>query len=99
MSLAGAELLPATAGFLDRPPTMLIGGRWVGAAGGETLATLDPATGARLALVPAGGAEDVDAAVSAARHAFEQGSWSRATPGERCRLLWRLADLVEANAA
>src|SRR5437588_591637 len=39
------------------------------------------------------------AAVSAARHAFEQGSWSRATPGERCRLLWRLADLVEANAA
>jgi len=98
MSLAGTTLHPATSRFLDRPPTMLIGGRWVGSARDETLATLDPATGATLAHVPAGGPDDVDLAVSAARRAFETGPWSRATPGERCRMLWRLADLVDAAA-
>ncbi len=88
----GGRALPA-AGAVDARRRPL-----GGAASGETLATLDPATGTELARVPAGGAEDVDAAVAAARHAFEEGPWSRLSPSRRCRLLWRLADLVEENA-
>jgi betaine-aldehyde dehydrogenase len=41
---------------------------------------------------------DVDRAVQAARTAFYGGRWSRKTPGERSRILWKLADLIEARA-
>ena len=81
------------------PPDDAGGGRWTAAADGGTLATLDPATGTELARVPAGGPEDVDAAVRAAREAFETGAWSRLSPSERCRMLWRVADLIDAHAA
>lgn len=76
---------------------MLIGGEWVGAASGRTLAVEDPATGEILAHVPAGDAEDVDRAVATARAAL-RGPWRLITPQERGKLIWRLADLVEANA-
>lgn len=89
---------PPTREFLSRPKKMLIGGEWVGSASGETLATLDPATGAALTEVPSGNAEDIERAVRAARQAFEDSAWSRMRPAERERLLLRLADLVEAHA-
>jgi aldehyde dehydrogenase (NAD+) len=56
----------------------------------------NPATGALLATVPRGDAGDIDAAVTAARTAFE-GPWSRFTPFERQALLLRIADLFEKN--
>lgn len=77
---------------------MLIGGQWVEAAGGQTLSVLNPASEAIIATVPAGQPADVDAAVAAARQAFESGPWSRMKPAERERLLLRLADLMEQNA-
>ncbi|TQM32587.1 aldehyde dehydrogenase family protein [Nocardia bhagyanarayanae] len=76
---------------------MLIGGEWVRAASGRTLAVEDPATGEVVAQVPAGDSEDVDRAVRAARAAL-RGPWCLVTPQERGRLIWRLADLIEANA-
>ena len=76
---------------------MLIGGDWVESATGATVPVEDPATGRNVADVPAGDAVDVDRAVLAARAAL-RGPWSRITPQERGKLLWRLADLVEANA-
>ncbi|MDD5247425.1 MAG: aldehyde dehydrogenase family protein [Rhodocyclaceae bacterium] len=76
---------------------MLIGGQWVAAAGGETLEVVNPATEAVIATVPAAQPADVDAAVAAARRAFDSGPWSRAKPAERERLLLRLADLMEQN--
>ncbi|NEW26595.1 aldehyde dehydrogenase family protein [Nocardia cyriacigeorgica] len=76
---------------------MLIGGEWVQAVSGRTLAVEDPATGEVVAQVPAGDREDVDRAVAAARAAL-RGPWHLITPQERGTLLWRLADLVEANA-
>jgi phenylacetaldehyde dehydrogenase len=77
---------------------MLIGGQWVDAAGGQTLAVVNPASEAVIATVAAGQQSDVDAAVAAARKAFDSGPWSRAKPAERERLLLRLADLMEQNA-
>ena len=75
---------------------MLIGGEWREAASGETFATEDPSTGEKLADVASAGEADVDAAVAAARQAFE-GSWPKVKPDERARLINRLADLIEAR--
>jgi 4-(gamma-glutamylamino)butanal dehydrogenase len=76
-----------------------IDGTFRDAISGKTLATENPATGQVLAHVAAGDAEDIDAAVTAARRAFEDGRWSRLAPAERKKVLLRLADSVEANLA
>jgi phenylacetaldehyde dehydrogenase len=76
--------------------SMLIGADWVQAASGETFPVYDPATGQEIAQAPRSGAEDVDRAVGAARRALK-GPWKRITPQERGKLIWRLADLVEAH--
>lgn len=83
------------AGDLQLPADCLIGGDKVAAGSGRTFETVNPATGAVLASLPACGAEDVDAAVAAARAAF--GGWSKTHPAERKAALLRLADLIEAN--
>jgi aldehyde dehydrogenase (NAD+) len=75
---------------------MFIGGAWVPAQSGAVMDARNPATGALLATVPRGDAGDIDAAVTAARTAFE-GPWSRFTPFERQALLLRIADLFEKN--
>jgi (Z)-2-((N-methylformamido)methylene)-5-hydroxybutyrolactone dehydrogenase len=77
---------------------MLIGGEWVDARSGETFETVNPYTGRPWALIPRAGAEDVDAAVRAARAAFDAGPWRRTTAVERGRLLRRLAELIAENA-
>ena len=80
--------------FTKTTHQLFIGGRWVDAASGETFDTPNPATGDKLASVAAGGAEDIDRAVRAARAAFEDGPWSRMTPSERGRLVWKIGDLI-----
>ncbi|MEA2673946.1 MAG: hypothetical protein QOI92_1138, partial [Chloroflexota bacterium] len=83
---------------LDLGPTgLLIDGSWREARGGETFEVLAPASEQTLARIAAGGAEDVDAAVAAARAQLD-GEWSRLTPAERGMLLFRLADLVESES-
>ena len=92
-------IAPPVADFIrSRTRRMLIDGKWVEAASGETFTTVDPATEEPLAEVAAGDREDVDRAVRAARRAFESGSWRRMTPSERGRCLWKLADLIEKHA-
>jgi phenylacetaldehyde dehydrogenase len=80
--------------FTKTSHQLFIGGRWVDAASGETFTTPNPATGADLATVAAGGPEDIDRAVRAARVAFEEGPWSRMTPSERGRVVWKIGDLI-----
>jgi acyl-CoA reductase-like NAD-dependent aldehyde dehydrogenase len=77
------------------PERMRIGGELVDATSGETLEILNPATADVLTTTPAGGAEDVDRAVRAARMAFDEGSWPRMERSERARLLHRFADRIE----
>ena len=75
-----------------------IGNEWADARDGRTFATVNPATEETIADVAEAGAADVDRAVAAARAAFRDGKWRRMNPHKRSRLLWRLADLVDANA-
>ena len=67
-------------------------------ASGQYLPSEDPYTGEVWAEVARGNAADAQRAVEAASRAFESGAWPALTPSERGRLLWRLADLVTANA-
>src|SRR2546423_5627007 len=84
-------------GSAVKTKSMLINGKWVSAQSGETFPTYNPATGEAICNVPAGDHADIDAAVRAARKAFDEGPWRRTTPAERGRLLWKLADLLEEN--
>ncbi|WP_329565690.1 aldehyde dehydrogenase [Streptomyces sp. NBC_01361] len=63
--------------------------------GGATYAAVSPRDGQVLAQVADGGAAEVDAAVAAARRAFDAGPWPRLAPADRGRALLRLADLLE----
>ena len=77
---------------------MLIGGELVPCRSGALGNVINPADGTAFGAVALGGAEDADAAVSAARTAFDDPSWAAMRPADRERALHRLADLVEANA-
>ncbi|WP_322042906.1 aldehyde dehydrogenase family protein [Paraburkholderia sp. J67] len=70
-----------------------IGGEWSPPASGETLAALDPSTGQPFAQIARGNAADIDAAVTAARSAYE-GAWGALSATERGRLLFALSGLV-----
>jgi phenylacetaldehyde dehydrogenase len=91
------HLGPAALQFLNGPHQLFIGGRFVDAKAGKTFDTYDPSSGRVIAKVAAGEAADIDAAVTAARQAFESGPWSRMTGSERSKLMWKLAELIEAN--
>lgn len=75
----------------------LIGGTLRAPASGETCPALDPSDGSEIGRVARGGPEDIDAAVAAARAAFN-GAWGRATAAERGRLLSRLGRVIEDRA-
>jgi aldehyde dehydrogenase (NAD+) len=76
---------------------LFIGGKWVPSQSGKTFATVNPATEEVIAEVAEGDAADVDLAVKAAREQFEHGEWSRMDARDRGRLMYRLADLIEAE--
>jgi len=86
---------PAAAALRSR---MFIGGEWRDAADGRTFAVYNPATGEEIAQVPQATADDVDAAVAAARAALTAPAWAGLTPYARERIMSRLADLIEAHA-
>jgi phenylacetaldehyde dehydrogenase len=90
--------LSATAeSFLAKNLKLFIDGKWVDAQGGKTIPVEDPATLETIAHVPAGEKADIDLAVAAARRAFESGPWSRISPADRSRLVWRLGDILEQH--
>lgn len=74
-----------------------INGAWTAGENEGTIPVLDPATATTIGEVAAGGTAEIDAAVKAARQAFDNGPWGTMKAAERERLLLRLADLVEAR--
>lgn len=76
---------------------LLIGGKFLDARSGKTFKTFNPATEEPLAEVAMAGTEDLDRAVSAARKAFDQNSWSGMSPFERGKLLRKIADGILAR--
>jgi len=89
---------PATPPLPDLRPSLLIDGVSRAASDGATFELRHPASGAVIGAVPRASVADVDAAIAAARRAFDDGPWRRTTPAERAALLLTLADLVERDA-
>jgi aldehyde dehydrogenase (NAD+) len=75
----------------------LIGGRWQPASDGRTLDLISPSDGQAFASIARGTKADVDAAVAAARHAFEEGAWGRMSAIERGRLMAKLGEAILAR--
>ncbi|ARN73390.1 aldehyde dehydrogenase family protein [Oceanicoccus sagamiensis] len=87
----------ATQAFLESEQPLLINGEWVTGGTGGDLDIINPATGESIATVPGAGQTEVDAAVAAAREAFDRGPWRTMGATARAELLLKLADLVEQN--
>jgi aldehyde dehydrogenase (NAD+) len=77
---------------------LLINGRWRDSESGETMPNFDPTTEAETTQVAKGTPQDADAAVQAALRAFEEGPWGRMHHEERAKLMFRIADLLDARA-
>ena len=72
------------------------GGQWHEPKGGRTIDQTNPGTGESLGRVADCGADDVDAAVKAAKAAFKE--WRRVPPLERAKALRKIAEVLRANA-
>jgi len=75
---------------------LFIGGQWVSPSGRELIDVHNAGTGEVMGRVPAGGAKDVDAAVAAARAAFD--GWSAAPAEKRAELLQKISDGLKGRA-
>jgi betaine-aldehyde dehydrogenase len=75
-------------------PQLYIDGAWTSALGGARREIRCPADGTPVAEVDEAGREDTEAAIAAARRAFDSGGWSGTSSRERGDLLLRLADLL-----
>ena len=98
MATATEPLAPKFARPRIHQTQCFIGGQWVPAQSGKTFDTLHPATEEVIASVAEGDAADIDAAAKAARKAFEGGDWRKMDARDRGRLIYKLADLIEAEA-
>jgi acyl-CoA reductase-like NAD-dependent aldehyde dehydrogenase len=92
-------LIAATGAALPPPRQNrhLIGGAWQGSASGATFERRSPAHGGLVSTSAEGGVAEAEAAVAAARAAFDDGSWSRLPGKARAAVLLKVAGLIEAN--
>jgi len=86
---------PPVAAFA--PGRLFIGGQWRDASDGSRQDVINPATGAKITDVARASAADVDAAVAAARDAFDSGPWPRMSSRERARILQRAYELMREH--
>ena len=80
------------------PRALFIGGKHMAAQSGGMLDVISPIDGKPFTKIANAGAADADAAVAAARAAFDSGVWSRAAPAERKKVMHRIAGLIEKHA-
>jgi acyl-CoA reductase-like NAD-dependent aldehyde dehydrogenase len=78
---------------------LLIGGSFRDAANGATYEDRNPATGAKIADVADATRDDVDAAVEAARRAFDAGKWPTMAASRRAKIIYKLAQLIAERSA
>ena len=81
---------------LSHPTQLFINNQWIASADGATMESINPADESVVAEVAAGGAQDIDAAVSAARKALS-GPWAKTAPAQRGRALMKVAELIRAR--
>ncbi|MDX6739460.1 aldehyde dehydrogenase [Actinocorallia sp. A-T 12471] len=77
--------------------SFFIGGEWVAPAGTGVIDVVSPHTEEVIGRVPDGSEADIDAAVAAARRAFDEGPWPRMSPAERAEIVGRLSAIYAAN--
>lgn len=94
MTVTRPALSTASQAFVDRRDFgHCIGGEWI--PGGASFDTIDPATGDTIGSIARGGPAEIDRAVAAARAALP--AWSATLPLARAKILWAIADAIEAN--
>lgn len=95
-------IIPASNAALPDAPMRLkhwIGGAWVDSADGATSVRYSPAYGVPVSVAAEGGQIETEAAIAAARAAFDTGAWSRTSGKDRATLLLRVADLIDRDRA
>jgi betaine-aldehyde dehydrogenase len=83
----------------SKPEALLINGELTESASTTRIPVYDPSTEEIIAEVPDATPAEVDAAIAAARQAFDEGGWSQTTAQERGRILFRIADKIRAEVA
>jgi acyl-CoA reductase-like NAD-dependent aldehyde dehydrogenase len=76
---------------------LFINGKFSDASAGESFSVLNPANEQTIDQVAQADARDVDLAVTAARKALDEGKWRTMGPGDRARLMFKAADLMESK--
>lgn len=91
--------MSATTSPTIAPQKLFIAGEFRDAASGKTFETMNPATGEVITSIASAEVSDVDAAVRAARTAFDdrESAWRKMSPADRGKLLWKMAELIEKN--
>ncbi|KAM0944813.1 putative aldehyde dehydrogenase (NAD(P)(+)) [Dioscorea sansibarensis] len=84
-------------GFKIKFNKLFINGQFIDSISEKTFKTIDPRNEEIITRVAEGDKEDVDAAVKAARQAFDHGPWPRMSAYERGRMIMKLADLIEEH--
>ena len=84
--------------FLSENKKIYIGGSWVDTNSDKTFEVEDPATGKKIATCSAGNSKDIDAAVRAARKAFDSGIWTDMPNNERGKIIWKIGELIDKHA-
>ncbi len=95
-------IIPASNAALPDAPVRLlhwIGGAWVDSADGATSERRSPAHGIAISVAAKGGRLEAEAAIAAARAAFDAGDWARSSGKDRATLLLRVADLIDRDRA
>ena len=92
------EYSAAAKAALARKPALFINNEWVSSSHDKVIEMEDPCTGKAISTFVDASDKDVDRAVAAARHAFDDGRWSNLPPMVRERTMHRLADIMEAHA-
>lgn len=94
----GMKTPAAYGSVLKKPDCLFIGGHWVSPLSGHVASLISPIDGNVFSHVAHAGPSDVDAAVKAARYAFDKGPWPRMSPAERAPYIARLSQEISARA-
>lgn len=93
--MSDITLLPAVTAFLAREHGVFIHGQTLASQSSSKIAVVNPANGQTIAHIADANQADVDHAVSSSRQGFA--AWSHTSPAARAAVLFKLADLLEAN--
>ncbi len=83
---------------LAGPQPLLIDGEFRPASNAAVSNVFDPSTGQVISTAASASEDDILAAIRAARRSFDERAWTRLTPAERGRILWRMGDLIDKHA-